>query len=569
MLIRRSLTLSLVLALVMSFSAPIPAAYAQDSIGTGFVNTNITVSKCWQDGDNADGIRPPSATFQLYGNGVAVGVPVDVSASNSWSWTWPNLPTVNANSEIITYTVQETAIPGYEPTYLQPTVTQNGPNLSKITPNSSLTISAVSNIVIAKKGGNYVAWTLLPLTQAQQMYVKNYMISIGVEGFNNNSSLTFLYGQGVSFAFGITVTATEVQFTNPSDWSWFYYGAYSATNVPGVVTNTHVPATISKTVTKSWNDANNQDGIRPAAVMVQLLADGEAADDPVELNVGNSWSYTWPELQQKKAGVDIVYTIAEITAVTGYTTTYSPDTFTITNTHTPAVTSKTVTKVWDDADNQDGIRPAAVSVQLLADGTPVGTPVELNVGNSWAHTWGNLPVNKAGTAIVYTVAEITAIEGYKATYDQTTLTITNYHKPEVTTKTVTKVWMDSDNVDKLRPASVKVQLLANGSPVGVPVDLSVASKWAYTWENLPVNKAGAVITYTVKEITIIDGYKTTYDQKTLTITNVHVPAKVIIPKTGDNSSGYGLTFLLGFIGVGALGFGIYLMRKRIRRGGTN
>jgi hypothetical protein len=241
------------------------------------------------------------------------------------------------------------------------------------------------------------------------------------------------------------------------------------------------------------------------------------------------------------------------------------DTAVITVTVTTPVISKTVTKVWDDNDNQDGLRPPTVWVQLLADGVPAGIAGELNVGNLWSYTWDELPVYNAGVEIVYTVAEITAVPEYGTTYNQEASSITNTHTPAVTSKTVTKVWDDNDNVDRLRPASVMVQLLADGSPVGQAAELNAGNSWSQTWHNLPVNKDGKAIVYTVKEITSIDGYKVTYDQEALKITNVHVPAKVIIPKTGDTSSGYGLTFLLGFIGLGALGYGIYRMRKTIKR----
>ena len=39
----------------------------------------------------------------------------------------------------------------------------------------------------------------------------------------------------------------------------------------------------------------------------------------------------------------------------GYTATV--DGFTITNTHTPEKTAVSVQKVWNDADDQDGMRP--------------------------------------------------------------------------------------------------------------------------------------------------------------------------------------------------------------------
>ncbi|MFR7388394.1 MAG: Cna B-type domain-containing protein [Blautia faecis] len=58
----------------------------------------------------------------------------------------------------------------------------------------------------------------------------------------------------------------------------------------------------------------------------------------------------------------------------------------MTNTYAPEETSVSVRKVWDDSSNQDGIRPASVTVQLYADGTASGAPVDLNAANNWSHT---------------------------------------------------------------------------------------------------------------------------------------------------------------------------------------
>lgn len=44
------------------------------------------------------------------------------------------------------------------------------------------------------------------------------------------------------------------------------------------------------------------------------------------------------------------------------------DTYNLTNRYTPEQTDLTVVKAWDDADNQDGIRPEKVTVALVADG---------------------------------------------------------------------------------------------------------------------------------------------------------------------------------------------------------
>ncbi len=62
-------------------------------------------------------------------------------------------------------------------------------------------------------------------------------------------------------------------------------------------------------------------------------------------------------------------------------------------------------KVWNDADNQDGIR-LGQRQQLKANGSDVGSPVTLDADNLWSHTWTGLP-KYAGTTtpIAYTVVE--------------------------------------------------------------------------------------------------------------------------------------------------------------------
>ena len=44
---------------------------------------------------------------------------------------------------------------------------------------------------------------------------------------------------------------------------------------------------------RTWDDADNKDGLRPASVKVQLYANGEAYGDPVVLNSDSNWTYTW------------------------------------------------------------------------------------------------------------------------------------------------------------------------------------------------------------------------------------------------------------------------------------
>ena len=85
--------------------------------------------------------------------------------------------------------------------------------------------------------------------------------------------------------------------------------------------------------------------------------------------------------------------------------------YTITNTHEIYKTSVPLEKVWEDDNDRDRLRAESITVNLLADGTKVDE-IALNEANNWKHTFENLPVNKAGVAIVYTVEEVGVPQEY-------------------------------------------------------------------------------------------------------------------------------------------------------------
>ena len=301
------------------------------------------------------------------------------------------------------------------------------------------------------------------------------------------------------------------------------------TKVDGfTITNSYTPGKTSISVTKVWDDANNQDGLRPGSVKVQLYADGKASGTEVTLTADGNWTYTWENLNQKKAGKDIVYTVEEVGPVSGYTSAKSGDAekgFTITNTHAPATTNVSGEKIWDDADNQDGKRPESITVRLKANGNEIAhKTVTADESGNWTYSFDQLPKYADGKEIAYTVTE-DAVDNYTTKVDG--FTITNSYTPGKTSISVTKVWDDANNQDGLRPGSVKVQLYADGKASGTEVTLTADGNWTYTWENLNQKKAGKDIVYTVEEVGPVSGYtsaKSGDAEKGFTITNTHAPA---------------------------------------------
>ena len=189
------------------------------------------------------------------------------------------------------------------------------------------------------------------------------------------------------------------------------------------ITNTHPPRKTSVPVKKVWRDLGDMDGFRPRSIKVQLYADGEAFGDPVTLSEENNWEYTWTDLDERKAGNMIEYTVKETRVPYRYIlegiTGNALEGFIITNRHIPEETEATVRKVWDDANNRYKKRPASLTV-TLSD----GTRVVLNEANHWTATVRHLPKFRYGMEISYTWSEEELPKGYKLTSVETVGTIT-------------------------------------------------------------------------------------------------------------------------------------------------
>lgn len=102
--------------------------------------------------------------------------------------------------------------------------------------------------------------------------------------------------------------------------------------------------------TKTWNDNDYQDGKRPDSSTVNLLANGTKVASQ-EVTADTNWTYTFLNLAKYANGSAITYAVTE-DSVDNYTATING--YDITNNYTPGKTSLTVTKVWDDSDDQDG-----------------------------------------------------------------------------------------------------------------------------------------------------------------------------------------------------------------------
>lgn len=316
------------------------------------------------------------------------------------------------------------------------------------------------------------------------------------------------------------------------------------------ITNSYLPETVVVKATKNWDDANNQDGKRPTKITINLLADGQQVDSKeVQAAADGTWTVEFTKLAKYKAGKEIKYTVTE-EAVAEYEATITD--FTITNKYAPKEIDYKVTKVWNDANNQDGKRPESVTVQLykkVGDADPVAvegkqltlTAKEKTDDNTWVASFTNLPQYEVGKEITYSIKEVDVPAGYEASV--TGQVVTNTYNPETVVLSGTKVWKDNNNQDGKRTTSVKVQIL-NGDKVVQEIEVSEKTGWKFESKKLPKYENGKEIMYTVKE-TAMTEYKatiTTDKDGKYTITNEHTPEKTAVKghkiwKDEDNKDG--------------------------------
>ena len=479
--------------------------------------TSVSGTKTWQDNDDQDGIRPGQVTIKLLADGVETGQTAVASAANNWTYEFSNLPK-NKAGKAITYSVAEEAVAGY-------TASVNGYNLTNSHTPETVSVQGTKTW---QDNDNQDG------VRPEQVTIK--LLADGVETgqtavANAANNWTYEFSNLPKNKAGKAITYS-VQEEAVAE----YTASYQAYNV----TNSHTPGQTSHTVQKVWDDGQNQDGLRPVELKVQLYADDQKYGDEISLTSANNWTYTWSQLPEKAQGKAISYQAREVAVPEGYQAD-QPSTqagvTTLTNHHTPEVTSVSGAKTWKDNNNQDGVRPDRIKVNLLADGV-LKASKEVSAADNWSYSFDNLPKFAAGQAVVYTITEdavaeySTQVEGYN---------LTNSHTPGQTSLTVTKQWQDQGDQDGLRPSQIQVQLYADGVASGSPVTLTATDNWVYTWSGLAEKANGKTIEYSVKEVDQPSGYTSTISQVSpgnVLIVNQHTPATTEVKgqKTWDDAN---------------------------------
>lgn len=592
------------------------ANYSLDTARSGLSGTTYTLtntyapqtmtveaSKTWADGSDAAGVRPASLELTLEArksgtadafvtvtqdqNGATIAGTVIVGAAQSWKATWSNLPQYRDGAKL-EYRVVETRVGGYSTVYDHESVTGSGSMGDKQT-------IEVTNTIIPTSFTVEKQWLDPGEALPNSITVALYRTADGVEELVYEQTLTAAdatsadrwahtwngllaeSSSGTIYTYHARETKINGIALDASNSAAGYTRGSQTTEGP-LTTITNSVNRGSVGVSKSWIDYGYNMDVDYITVQLQRLnkTTGDWEDvsgKTLDINYGitatqyftgmqlqaldgTAYEYRALEKSLTLKGNTIVNAVPDVDPLNGtlgayrYTTSITGNSTAITN--TLEVVSYPVEKQWDDNNNQDGVRPGSLAINLLRDSAAFKTAALTTPG--WSHTFVNLPKHQKGDGqnlSVYTVTE-ESIENYTpgthglvgATY-----TLVNSYTPKVMAVMATKTWVDDNDAAGLRPASIALALQVrlvgtgsyvtvdqdqNGDPISGVVTIGDTQGWTASWNNLPQRRNGQQLEYRVVEAPVsnytpsysvmsVQGAGVMSETKTIAVTNTYIP----------------------------------------------
>ena len=302
------------------------------------------------------------------------------------------------------------------------------------------------------------------------------------------------------------------------------------------------PLSLKTFLSKEWNDESNRYKNRPTSIDIELIDNTNLYGGNFTITDDGDGDDIWicdPQAYIEETGGDIV----EHTVPEGYTVSYRTEygywggsgDYTRIAINTLETTTVTISVVWDDTVNGTvngyGNWPSSVEVNLYANGNGVTIPAgnspytiidDGDGDNVWTFVVPDaLPTHVNMEDAVYTVSETVLPNGYQVTGSGSI----SDTEPSITYSTVTqpvtlsKVWADDNNAHGDRPASVSLELRANGTTFAGSYSLSdngLGGPWTRT-EQQPTHRNKQPAVYTAVETNIPTDYTPTASG--LTVTN--------------------------------------------------
>lgn len=345
-------------------------------------------------------------------------------------------------------------------------------------------------------------------------------ISVNVPGNNGSATLSFRVTADILPEGTTSLEAKNTAIIDEED---------NTTDTTETVIN---KAYVTLTINKNWVDNDIQDDRRPEKITFVVLANGEETNNRAEVDkaVTDEQSYTFENLPKYDENGNVInYSAKEVNAGEFYKSEVGTPVVNdlgnteveITNTFKlPDDNSKnvTVTKVWEDNNDEAGKRPENVTLTVTGNGkSQDATLTEANKlendSNTWQTTVTMDKYNSDGQEITYTARENVVPNFYTPEVNGTTV-INTFAVPTTTVDVkVNKQWVEDNEIQALRrPEQIKFTLTANGNTAkdengnDITYVMNVTgNNQEYTFEDLPeYDEKADIIDYDVIE-SVIDG----------------------------------------------------------------
>lgn len=385
-------------------------AYSHDS-----ERISLQVTKQWEDDNNRDGIRPDSVNVTLTGSDGST-YDAQLLSKNGWKYVFSDLYSYNDGRKI-KYSLSEMDVEGY---------------------SSSITATEGGYIVVNTHKADTKTVTVSYKWEDDDNRdgIRPDKVAVTLSGDDGNTyEAQLIKADGYSFDFNnlpVHKNGAVIKYSVKTGSLSGYKQTITADGDDFIITGVHGISTSEIKVLNKWSDDNNRDGLRPDSIEIILTgSNGKnytkivSAKDSEEVVFSNLPVYT-------AGGERITYEVL-LPEVDGYKSSFTKTDrnhdYVINNTHTPETTSITVTKVWDDGNDADGMRKNATFILTGSDGSKYEGIIKKDA-KAPTYTFANLYVYANGEKIAYTLDEKDT-NGYESKFERTKdgYTVTNTHIP--------------------------------------------------------------------------------------------------------------------------------------------
>jgi len=301
---------------------------------------SITVTKVWEDNNNAAGVRPDYIQVVLSMGGGRP--PVDgikvLNAENNWTYTWNDVPVYDGSGNLLKYTVIEKIPADAAKHYVgTTTATENGfiltntyvteeklgqLSLSKtVVADSKTNDSFLFDIELSRTDSNPVAGSY----EATLNGIATEKVTFVAEGKTAKATVSLKDGETLVIR-GLRAGTTYLVSEQPNKLYDVQINGVAATSAKGTISDTKLSVAkfqntlklVGFTVKKEWTGL--AEGETAPAIKLTLYCNGKAYPAVTPAPDKNGW-YTYTNLPAYVDGKLAVYTVKE-EPVTGFTTTY-------------------------------------------------------------------------------------------------------------------------------------------------------------------------------------------------------------------------------------------------------